>query len=95
MDEWTALIDRSPLLSRPAPREIVNPFTGVRELTGPRAGEAEILSPNGPVGAIEPSSEFDDDGELFVYAADGKHDVVRSAAQEIAAALCANLEWFG
>ena len=95
MDEWVDLIDRSPLLARP-PSEIVNPFTGARAPRRFGAGDAEVLSPpHGPVGAIEPSPEFEQDGELSVYAADGKHELVRDAIQEIASALGANLEWFG
>lgn len=92
--EWSAYIDRNPALVRPQPRQLVNPFTGHQEVHVPDSGEAEILAAETVVGAIEPSPEFEDDGELHVYAADGKHEFVKTAARDIAGALNATFEWF-
>jgi hypothetical protein len=68
MSEWLTCIDSHPELVRGGPRAIVNPFTGDPAVHTPTAAQVSIRLGPEPVGAVEPDPEFEENGELLVYA---------------------------
>lgn len=95
MTEWMACIDQNDVLARRPPRQIINPFKKTTETFEESPAAVQILCDGVAVGAIDPGPEFAGDGELQVWAADGKHAVVRQMAMTVAFSLRATLEWFG
>jgi hypothetical protein len=94
MPEWLRFVDDNEALVRHDPRVIVNPFTGSRVVHQSNPANVSISVDGVTVGGIEPSSEFDDDGELHVFTpeeADGRQ--ARAVATAIAKSLGARLEW--
>jgi hypothetical protein len=92
--EWLRCIEENATLVADEARVIVNPFTGDRVLHQPPPGGATLCVGGATVGGIEPSVDFEDDGELLVYApedSDGKE--ARIAAEVVAKALGAQLDW--
>ena len=96
MTDWLNCMGRHQELVKPAPREIVNPFTGLPHLHVPGVGEAEIWIDGRIVGGFAPSETFEDDAELEVFTPEGQPtQEVRDIASTLAAELGATLEWFG
>lgn len=95
LDEWLMLVSETDELV-PAPATIMeNVFRGDLEVRKAVAGAVRIvIGGNGKgIGAITPSEDFEETGELDVWAADGQARVVRVFAEAIAAKLNAQLEW--
>jgi len=94
MSEWLSFISRHDYLVRPAPRQIVNPFTRIPDLHIPEPGYVQIWRDGRTVGGLGPSQTFEDDAELDVFAPAGQPNAeVREVASTIAAELGATLEW--
>lgn len=93
MEEWLACVAVMDELIPHAPRKIVNPFTGQPTVAYPNIGSVTLTVAGTHVGAIEPSSEFDTDGELLVYSAHADSPAFRKLVAEVAKALGASIEW--
>ncbi len=96
LDEWLRLVSETDELA-PAPTiTFENVFRGGElGVYEPVAGEVKIViggKPSG-IGVIKPTEDFEDSGELDIWAADGQHAVVRAFAETIATKLRAKLEW--
>lgn len=93
LSEWAGVIYEMPMLGRLGSVEVVNPFTQEREVREIDATTAHITAEGRLLGAIEPSPEFADDGELLVYSAQENLDEVRNAVAAVARRLGASLLW--
>lgn len=93
MAEWLRRIELMDELVPPPPREANNPFTGQCTTLTSKPGTVEIIVSGTLVGAIEPSTAFDDDGELHVYAPERPVDALQSTAAAVAGALGADIQW--
>ena len=93
MGEWLAYASETSALVRPADREVYNPFRRATEVRTAPVGEYLVMDNGAEVGTIEPSPEFDEGGELDVYARPESYEHVRSVAETIARSLGAQLEW--
>lgn len=93
MEEWLRLVESRTDTVAPAPRAIINPFTGNPTTVVPRRGRVELQAESGLLGGIEPSDEFDADGELLLYTVE-RTDALRRLAEDIARALAAHITWF-
>lgn len=95
IEEWKEVVAQTDHLEPDqAVREIVNPFTRRPSTVRAAEGSAKIVIGGKSVGAIEPSSEFAEDGELNVFApSDDLSDAFRHAVAAIAAKLGAHIEW--
>lgn len=85
LDRWRKIVASDPRLERPSPRDIINPFTGKPAVHVPPDTEATISLGASPVGAISVSNS--EDGELDVWAADGRRDDAETVATAIAGEL--------
>jgi hypothetical protein len=91
--EWLRCIDTR-VMAAPDVVEVTNPFTGVGRLSvRPQPGEVVVLVDGQTVGGIEPSVEFERDGELHVYAPAAPSTALRDVVRETANRLGANVEW--
>jgi hypothetical protein len=90
---WRRIIASDERLTRPPPRDIVNPFTRKPEVHVPADTDATIAIDGLPVGAITASDR--DDGELDVWGNGSRDDDVENLAREIAKALGGQYTSFG
>ena len=93
IEEWERYAKTNPAFERPGPREVLNPFTRTRTIVEPSEGEFNIDSDGLPCGAVVPSSEFSEDGELHVYAPDQPSEQLRRIISDTARALNAEVCW--
>lgn len=93
IDEWRAVASTRRDLVQPRPREGVNPFSGQQVVLPTIPDAVDIVVAGVDSGGIEPSSEFDDDGCLLVYAAAPVPAPIELVVSEIATALRADIEW--
>lgn len=94
--EWSACIDQHPQLLRRTwePREIDNPFKpGTKAVVTPPPDLANLIEDGSAVGAVEPSEDFDQDGELLVWAPEDKVTNARRVSDALARHLNARLQW--
>ena len=91
--EWLACIDERDDLVRPEPRQIRNPFTGQQTMFEEPEGVVRIMRGGDSLGAIEPSPEFEEDGELVVYSKGKITPGLREVLEGLAGRLGASLEW--
>ena len=93
MSEWKLHIRGSDVLVPLETRKTINPFTGTPTTLEPNEGDVWIVVKDVRIGAVEPDPQMPENGELLVYADDGKEEEVREAATAIASSLGASLEW--
>ena len=93
LDEWIRRIKATEEIVSPPPWEARNPFSGQLTTVAASAGTAEIVASGVLVGAIEPSAEFADDGELHVYAPERPSGALRSIVTTVAEAMGAEVQW--
>jgi hypothetical protein len=91
LSEWLNCIDQNDALVRTEPRPMINPFTGKPTILHYPPGDVLIRIGGATVGAVEPSPDFEGDGELLVYAP--VVSKVRSVVEGIARFLGADLRW--
>jgi hypothetical protein len=88
--EWLQITVENKLFEVPPTRTVPNPFKpGQLMVVARKEGEVMIAR----TGAIVPSDEFDDDGELEIWATDDTHDEMKQVAAEVAQKLKAELDW--
>jgi hypothetical protein len=92
LDEWLAYIPSNTSLVVPPP-ERVNPFTHEPYRTPPSVRHVEIHDGGRAIGAIEPDSEFDTNGELLVSTVEKPDERVTFIVSQISADLRARIEW--
>jgi hypothetical protein len=93
LDEWSKTIEESENLVSPPIRTVENIFTGNTETWLPPQGKVRVVVGGELLGAISPSDEFEQTGELDVWARDARHSAMRRFAEELAQRLGAQLEW--
>ena len=93
LEEWTALASGHSACRVPAARSIVNPFTKRPTVVEPGEGVYNVLSDEAIVGAIEPSSDFSEDGDLHVFSPEQVNPNLRNIVQQFADVLDATLIW--
>ena len=93
LEEWTALANEHPACRVPPTRSIINPFTKLPAVVEPGEGVYNILSDEQIVGAIEPSPEFSEDGDLHVFSPEQVNPHLRNIVQQFADELHATLIW--
>lgn len=95
LEEWLEVISEVDELV-PAPGTVFeNVFRGDVEVRPPVAGAARIVLDGAGrgIGAITPSEDFEETGELDVWAPAEQLDAVKKFAEAVAARLQARLEW--
>ncbi len=93
MEEWKRYANSDPALVLPISREIVNPFTNEKTTSCPSEGEVSIVCEGSGCGAIVPSSEFSETGELHIYAPGAPSEHLRQIISDVARALNAEVFW--
>ena len=97
LGEWLTCIDKNPsvIAHRRERRVIANPFKrGETAVVESRPGEAILLEDGVSVGAVSPSDDFEEDGELCIWAPDDKTGDAYRVSQVVVRLLDARLEWF-
>ena len=107
IDDWTRAIARgpelfavnpfrsmSPRLITPATRQIENPFRGGTVTVTPRVGEVSLVIGGEAVARLQPSDEFDRDGEVLVHSRLPVREEVKAAVGLLAKEMGAMVEWF-
>ena len=95
LDGWLEFIrQRSELVRRP-PRDIINPFTREPTTFVYPASEVDVIVDGTIIGCMAPSSWFEDDGELLVFAMPEEDPRLAALTELAASSLDATLEWVG
>jgi hypothetical protein len=85
LDRWRTIAATDPRFHRPPARDIINPFTGKPTTHVSPDTDANILLDAVPVGAIAVAEE--EQCELTVWAAEGRHEMVEAVARSVATEL--------
>lgn len=95
LDGWLQFIQQRPELSRTPPRDIINPFTMQPTTFVHPPSEADVSLGGQIVGSVVPSSWFDDNRELLVFAMAEEDPQIAALTERAAEALGATIEWVG
>ncbi len=90
---WHSLIERRIDLVSPPSRRLKNPFTGAMVDFHEPPGVVRIVRSGVGLGAIEPSPEFEEDGELLIWSRGHVPTGLREVVEEICRELAGSLEW--
>jgi hypothetical protein len=93
LTEWIAAASSDAALVRPPVYEKYNPYKHTTVLVDPAEGEFHIVLDGTTVGAVEPSSDFDINGELHVYAPKEPNDQFKAIVSRLTTVLRADVEW--
>lgn len=95
LGDWLVFIEQRAELVRKAPRDIINPFTGEPTTFIHPASEVDVIVDGETIGTIAPSSWFEDNRELLVFARNEEEPRLSALTVLATAAIGATLEWVG
>ena len=91
--EWVAAASSDAALVRSPPYEKYNPYKHTMVTVDPAEGEFNIMVDGKTVGAVEPSADFDINGQLLVYAPKEPDAQFKAIVSRVAAVVQADVEW--
>jgi hypothetical protein len=92
-EAWDSYVKRRSDLVAPPARLVKNPFTGQLVEFRESPGTVRIVRNGARLGAIEPSPEFEEDGELLIYSRGRPPAELREVVEDICRELAGALEW--